>query len=300
MLIILKLASSVKSEYPDHVSFAPFRGTPSAADPCSIRQLLVSKESMAKSSGRLRNAAPVKSAIHSVEGQAIQNAILRGLPRKERETVCSKLEYLEFPTHCVLNEISEPIEFGYFMNSGLASILNVTSEGKSVEVGLTGKEGFVGLPLLIRFRSSPTRAVVQIAGSAFRLTAKDFASAARECPELLRSLNRYSQEFALQVTKVAACNRLHNVNHRLACWLLMSQDRVGGSSFLLTQEFLSHMLGTRRASVTVAASVLQKAGLITYKRGKVTIQKRSGLEKAACECYGTLTRQLKKWDRESR
>jgi CRP-like cAMP-binding protein len=210
------------------------------------------------------------------------------------------MEFLQFSTCCVLNEIAEPIENTYFINSGLASILTVMPSGKSVEVGLVGAEGWVGLPLLVGFKTSPTRAVTQIAGTAFRVSAKDFASVLRECPELSRLLQRYSQEFALQVTQVAACNRLHNVNQRLARWLLVSQDRVGGSNFLMTQEFLSFMLGTRRASVTVAAGVLQKAGLITYKRGKVTIENRPELEKAACDCYGILARQLKQWRRESR
>jgi CRP-like cAMP-binding protein len=254
---------------------------------------------MAKAFRRLRITASVKPAIHPFKGQTIHNAILRALPRQEREAVCSMLEFIEFPTHCVLNEIAESIDYGYFINSGLASILNVTLEGKSVEVGLTGKEGFVGLPLLVGFRTSPTRAVSQIAGTAFRVSAEDLKNLLRRCPQLLRLLHRYSQEFGLQVTQVAVCNRLHRVDQRLARWFLMSQDRMGGSSFLLTQEFLSHMLGTRRASVTIAAGVLHRAGLITYQRGKVTIEKRAGLEKAACECYGKLTRQLKKWHRDS-
>ena len=255
---------------------------------------------MAKISGQLRKTTPIQPAIYPFDGQTIHNAILCGLPRKEREAVCSKLEFIEFPTYCILNEIAEPIHHGYFIDSGLASILNVTLAGKSVEVGLTGKEGFVGLPLLVGFRTSPTRAVAQIAGTAFRISAKDLIHLFHGCPQLLKLLHRYSQEFALQVTQVAVCNRLHRVDQRLARWFLMSQDRMGGSSFLLTQEFLSHMLGTRRASVTIAAGVLHRAGLITYKRGKVIIENRSGLEKAACECYGKLNRQLKKWHSESR
>ncbi|MBZ5645168.1 MAG: Crp/Fnr family transcriptional regulator [Acidobacteriia bacterium] len=239
-----------------------------------------------------------KPTIRPFAGQSIHNSILLGLPPKERKMVCAKLEFVEFPTRFLLNEIGKPIEFAYFIDSGLASVLNVTSQGKSVEVGLSGKEGFVGLPLLVGFRNSPTRAVAQIAGTAFRVSADDLANLLPRCPHLLKRLHRYTQEFALQVTQVAACNRLHRVDQRLARWFLMSQDRMGGSSFMLTQEFLSHMLGTRRASVTIAAGILHKAGLITYRRGKVSIENRAGLEKAACECYGSLTRQLKQWRRQ--
>ncbi|MBZ5661047.1 MAG: Crp/Fnr family transcriptional regulator [Acidobacteriia bacterium] len=250
---------------------------------------------MTRAFARLGNTTSLKSGIHPFPGQPVHNLILGGLPRREREAVAAKLQFIEFPTHCVLNEIAGPIRYGYFIDSGLASILNVTSEGKSVEVGLTGKEGFVGLPLIVGFDTSPTRAVTQIAGTAFRVSARDLKSLFRDCPQLLKLLHRYSQEFALQITQVAACNRLHRVDQRLARWFLMSQDRLGGSSFLLTQEFLSHMLGTRRASVTTAAGVLHKAGFITYRRGKVTIEDRAGLEKAACGCYASLTRQLKQW-----
>jgi CRP-like cAMP-binding protein len=255
---------------------------------------------MTKKSGRLRTIPTAPLAIHPFQGHAIHNAILLALPRKEREAVCAKLEFVEFPTYCILNEMAEPIDQGYFIDSGLASILNVTLEGKSVEVGLTGREGFVGLPLIVGFRTSPTRAVSQIAGTAFRIGAKDLGKLLPRCPQLLRLLHRYSQEFGLQVTQVAVCNRLHRVDKRLARWFLMSQDRMGGASFLLTQEFLSHMLGSRRASVTIAAGVLHKRGLITYRRGQVTIENRAGLEKAACECYGKLTSQLKRWRRNSR
>ena len=255
---------------------------------------------MTKKLGRLRYTTSAQLAVHPVKDHSVENAILLGLPPKERKAVFSRMEFVEFPIRFLLNEIAEPIQYGYFINSGLASILNVTSEGKSVEVGLTGREGFVGLPLLVGFLTSPTRAVTQIAGTAFRVSAKDLIHLFPKCPQLVKLLNRYSQEFALQVTQVAVCNRLHRVDQRLARWFLMSQDRMGGSSFLLTQEFLSHMLGTRRASVTIAAGVLHKAGLITYKRGKVTIKNRPGLEKASCECYAKLTGQLKKWHGKSR
>lgn len=230
---------------------------------------------------------------------AVANKILRGLPRKEYKAVFPRLEWVDLPVHTVLNEVGKPIEYGYFMNGGCASVLIVLAGGKSVEVGLAGSEGFVGVPLVAGFKSSSTRVIVQIAGSAFRISTKDLVRFLRECPVLERSLQQHSQEMSLQSTQVAACNRLHDVDQRLARWLLMSQDRVGGSVVALTQEFLAHMLGTRRASVTVAAGSLQKAGLIGYSRGSVTIENRAGLEAATCECYASITRQSGMWQTES-
>ena len=211
----------------------------------------------------------------------------------------AELEFVEMRSHDLLNEMGEPIEYCYFMNSGMTSILTIMGDGKGVEVGLTGKEGFIGLPLVVGLKTSATRAIVQITGSAFRLSAARALQALNKCPQLSRKLNRYSQELGMQATQVAACNRLHDVEERLARWLLMSQDRVGGEIVPLTQEFLSHMLGTRRASVTVAAGILQKAGLIKYARGSVTIVNRERLEDAACECYEIITRQARNWRNEA-
>jgi CRP-like cAMP-binding protein len=187
----------------------------------------------------------------------------------------------------------------FFLNEGLASILSITTDGKSVEVGLSGRKGFVGIPLTAGFHSSPTRVIMQVAGSGFRMAAKDLIAALRECPKLATGLQRFVQEVALQSSQVAACNRLHEVDERLARWLLMSHERLGGDLIPLTQEFLAHMLGTRRASVTVAAGMLQKAGLITYTRGAVRIKSRTQLEDAACDPYGILTQQIVKWRAEA-
>jgi CRP-like cAMP-binding protein len=231
---------------------------------------------------------------------SIQNEILLGLPRKERALVLSKSEFVALPARTVLSEMAGPIEYCYLLNSGVVSIIHVMSDGKSVEVGLTGKEGFVGLPLIVGYRTSPTRAIVQIEASGYEIRARDLKNALGNCPRLEESLHRYSQELSIQAIQIAACNRLHEVDERLARWLLMSQDRVGESTFPLTQEFISHMLGTRRASVTVAACILQKAGLITYRRGQVTIENRAGLESASCECYDAINQQIERWHRDSR
>ena len=172
-------------------------------------------------------------------------------------------------------------------------------DGKSVEVGLAGKEGFIGLPLVVGLSTSATRVIMQVSGSAYRTSSKDFAKVLSACPTLEEKLSRYSLDLGMQAIHVAACNRLHEVEERLARWLLMSQDRLGGDLVPLTQEFLAHMLGTRRASVTVAAGILQKAGLITYNRGHVRIESRERLEDAACECYAAMKKQSSMWNQEA-
>jgi CRP-like cAMP-binding protein len=229
----------------------------------------------------------------------VRNQILLALPAVERDILFTKLEFIEMPTHFTLHEPGEPITHAYFVNDGLASVLSVMKDGKSVEVGLAGKEGFIGLPLVIGFSTSGTQVVMQVKGSAYRVAAAGFKDALSRCPQLELALNRYVQSLSLQAVQVAACNRLHEVDERLARWLLMSQDRLGGDIVPLTQEFLAHMLGTRRASVTIAAGILQKAGLITYNRGSVKIKDRSRLEDAACECYSAIVLQSERWTKEA-
>ena len=247
-----------------------------------------------------RNGGGSGKAASGVDGHTKHNKILLGLPAKEAEVVFALLEFVVLPINTILHDVSEPIKFAYFINEGLASIVNVMADGKSVEVGLTGKEGFTGTPLLAGLRSSFTRAITQIAGSAFRIKSAELVALLPDCPKLDMALNRFVQELAMQSSQVAACNRLHEVEERLARWLLMCQDRIGGNQVPLTQEFLAHMLGTRRASVTVAAGILQKAGLITYHRGLVKIESRSMLEDAVCECYGAMSQQLQTWQKESK
>jgi CRP-like cAMP-binding protein len=244
---------------------------------------------------RLVNASPA-----GTDGSRnnLLNLILLGLPAHELGAALKKLEFMELPTHFILHEAAEPLTHAYFINSGLASVLSVMTDGKSVEVGLAGKEGFIGLPLVVGLSTSPTQVIMQVAGNAYQMSAADFKEILPHSPVLEKRLNRYAQTLGMQATHVAACNRLHEVDERLARWLLMSQDRLGGDVVPLTQEFLAHMLGTRRASVTVAAGILQKAGFITYNRGSVRIDDRSGLEDAACECYVSIKQQTEKWEKE--
>jgi CRP-like cAMP-binding protein len=243
--------------------------------------------------------SPLKLAASDGDGNHIQNGILLGLPPKESAMLFPKLELVRLKTHHVLHEPGDSLKSAYFCNSGLISILSVFPDGKGVEVGLIGKEGFVGLPLVAGFRTSPTRAVTQIEASAFRVDGETLMVILRQCPILERRLQQFSQILAMQVTQIAACNRLHEVDERLARWLLMSADRTGSDSVPLTHELLAQMLGTRRSSVTVAAGILQKAGLIAHTRGDVNIVDRPNLEEASCECYGIMQRQVREWQDDS-
>jgi CRP-like cAMP-binding protein len=230
----------------------------------------------------------------------VYNEILLDLPPNEFELLFPKLEFMRLKTHHLLHEPGDTLKSAYFCNSGLISILSVFPDGKSVEVGLVGKEGFVGLPLVVGFPTASTRATTQIEATAFRVDGETLTKILPYCPTLERSLQQFAQIAAMETTQIAACNRLHEVTERLARWLLMSADRIGLNSVALTQDLLAQMLGTRRSSVTVAAGLLQKAGMITYSRGDVKIVDRQKLEEAACECYGIMRRRVKEWRGVSR
>jgi CRP-like cAMP-binding protein len=241
-----------------------------------------------------------QGAAPLIEGNPVHNEILLGLPSQECDFIFSELTFVPLKTHDVLQEAEEPIKYAYFVDSGMVSILSVMQDGKSVEVGLTGKEGCTGLQLAAGFKTSDTRALVQIMGTAFRITGSSLLKALQVCPTLGKRMQQYGFLLAMQGAQVAACNRLHEVDERLARWLLMSQDRIGvdGGIVPLTHEFLAHMLGTRRSSVTVAAGLLAKSGLITYSRGQVKIENRSRLEDAACECYDLIRKHTARWNKE--
>jgi CRP-like cAMP-binding protein len=212
--------------------------------------------------------------------------------------VFREVEFVRLKGRQLLHEVGDTLKSAYFCNEGMISILSVFPDGTGVEVGLVGKEGFVGLPLVAGFRSAATRAVVQMEATAFRLDARALAATIRECPTLKEKLEQFSQMSGMEVTHIASCNRLHEVEERLARWLLMCADRVGTTALPLTQELLAQMLGTRRSSVTIAAGVLQKAGLISYSRGNLNIDNRFQLEEAACICYKLMREQTLKWNGE--
>jgi CRP-like cAMP-binding protein len=219
------------------------------------------------------------------DGNPVHNETLLALPSSEFDLLSSKLEFLQLQSRQLFHEAGQSIKSVYFLNSGLASVLSVMSDGRSVEVGLIGKEGFIGLGMIAGFRRSSARVVAQTDSTAFRIDAGALLALLPGCPQLTIGLRRFSQIAAVQMTQISACNRLHKVDQRFARWLLMSHDRIGAKLLPLTQDFLAQMLGTRRSSVTVAALRLQRAGTISYTRGNVTIINRAALEKSACECY---------------
>jgi CRP-like cAMP-binding protein len=232
------------------------------------------------------------------DGTDLGNLILRGLSPQECDRIVPTLEFVRLKLHQVLHEVGDTIRSGYFLNTGLGSVLTVQPDGKSVEVGLIGKEGFVGLPVIFGFKTSATRVVTQADGTAYRVDVQTLLKVLPHCPRLERELQRFSMILGMQSTQLAACNRLHEVVERLARWLLMSHDRIGGKTLPLTQEFLGQMLGTRRASVSEAAGILQKAEMISYTRGTVTILDRGKLEQCACDCYQIIQQQRQNWEAE--
>ena len=252
----------------------------------------------------MANKNRVSSAIapkinRVIEGNPVQNSILLGLPAQEYDLLSPQLTFLEMRTHDVLQESEQIIRYAYFIESGLESILSIMDEGKTVEVGLFGKEGCTALPLVASLKTSAARIVTQIPGTAFRMTSQALGKALPQCAALVTRMQQFGHIMAMQGAQVAACNRLHEVDERLARWLLMSQDRIESDVIPLTHEFLAHMLGTRRSSVTVAAGLLAQAGLISYNRGEVKIEDRARLEDAACECYGLIVRHTATWNKEA-
>jgi CRP-like cAMP-binding protein len=232
------------------------------------------------------------------DGKQIGNLILLSIPR--REELLLSLEFMRLKPHQVLHEAGEVIKSVYFINSGLSSVLTVQPDGKSVGVALIGKEGFVGVPVVFGFKTNPLRVVVQGEATSYRIDITTLRKILPKRPALERHLQRFAMILAMQSTQLAACNRLHDVEERLSRWLLMSHERLSDESMPLTHDFLAQMLGTRRSSVSVAASILQKAGIISYTRGNVTILDTSKLAEAACDCYQIIRRQRRNWQAETR
>lgn len=220
-----------------------------------------------------------------VSGRPVGNEILNSIPEAEYNRVLPELEFIQLPHHHILHEAGERLEFAYFLNEGLASLVVLTSDGRSVEVSIVGHEGIVGTPLAVGLHRGPYRSIMQISGTAFRMRAELLEQLLEQTPELRLLLNRFVLIQGLQIAQIAACNRLHEIEQRLARWLLMCQDRVESEYLPVTHEFLAQMLGTGRPSVSLAAGILQKAGTIENARGNVKILNRPELEKAACECY---------------
>ncbi len=213
------------------------------------------------------------------------NSILDRLPSTQREALLARMEMIELPVGAVLTRPGELPKYAHFMISGITSVVTNMKDGGAAEVGLIGKEGLVEAMHLLGPANSPTTAFVQVAGSALRIPFRDIQKEALAWGPLLLGILEFVQRHNFALTQLAACNGLHEIEERLARWLLMVQDKVESPRFDLTQEFLATMLGARRTSVTMAAGRLQQNGLITYSRGRMHILERERLENAACECY---------------
>jgi CRP-like cAMP-binding protein len=221
-------------------------------------------------------------------GRAVDNVILLSLPSHEYALIRPHLEPTEMPQYVILEEPGEKIEYTYFLNVGMVSVVALSRDGRSVEVGIVGREGMIGMSLIAGLRDSTFRSIVQMEGTGVRVRAEVFHDVMHSAPVLRNELSRFALVHGMQSAQLAACNRLHEVEQRLARWLLMCQDRFDCPWLPLTHEFLAQMLGTGRPSVTLAAGALESAGLIENLRGTVKILNRKSLEQAACECYGVI------------
>lgn len=223
---------------------------------------------------------------------APMNRLLAALPPEEWEIVRAGLEEVPLPFRQGLYAPEQPVEYVYFPHSGVVSLVTEFEDGSSVEVGTVGPEGIVGLPIFLEDETMAGRAFVQVPGNAARIRVDAYKRAIDACPQLHRLLSRYTLALVNMLAQNSACNRTHGVEERLARWLLMTQDRVHEPTFPLTQEFIAQMLGVSRPTVSTTASILQKAGFVTYVRGMITVTDRPGLEAASCECYRVIRRQF--------
>ena len=222
------------------------------------------------------------------EGKPVSNRILLSLPEGEYHILRPLLTFVQMPHHASLHEPGERLEYVYFPNRGLVSMVVAMKEGKTVEVGVVGNEGLVGTPAIVGMNRSPHRAVVQIAGNGHRVRVDALRTMLPSTPELQFMTSRHAVIQGMQAGQSAACNRLHGIEQRLARWLLIMQDRMDEGTLRITHHFLATMLGTDRPSVSLAAGILQRKGTIEYSRGSVRILNRKGLEESACECYGVM------------
>jgi CRP-like cAMP-binding protein len=215
----------------------------------------------------------------------LQNRLISALPPDTSDCLRPNLIPVMLSLGEIIYDRGESPEHMYFPAGAVISLLYITEDGASVEIGMVGNDGVVGVALLMGRDTMPYRAIVQVAGVAFKLRAKLLQHEFARSSLVQQVLLCYIHELLAQISQTAVCNRLHAVEKRLCRWLLLSHDRAQSNHLAMTQEFISNMLGARRESVTVAAARLQDSGLIDYSRGHITIRNRTGLESAACECY---------------
>lgn len=213
------------------------------------------------------------------------NQILKALPNSQYQRIASHLKQVNLSSGEILLEPGEEVREIYFPQTAMISLVSIMMDGSTTEIGLIGNEGMVGLPAILGGKSTTSRSIVQIAGVALKVPAEIILREFHRGEKLQQLVLLYTQALLTQVSQSAACNRQHKIEERLARWLLSVQDCVLQDELPLTQEFIANMLGTRRSGVTVAAGILQQAGIIRYSRGRITILNREDLEARSCECY---------------
>ena len=221
-----------------------------------------------------------------------QNHLFLALPSEARERVFPHLELVQMPLGHVLYESGTTLQHVYFPTDAIISLLYVMEDGASAEIAIVGNEGLIGIALFMGGETTPSRAVVQSAGRAFRLDARLLKEEFRRAGPMQRLLLRYTQALITQMAQTAVCNRHHSIDQQLCRWLLLSLDRLGSNELRMTQELIANMLGVRRPGVTEAAMKLQDAGLIRYSYGHIAVLDRPGLEKRVCECYAVVKREF--------
>ena len=219
-----------------------------------------------------------------------KNQLLAALPDAEWKRWRPQLELVEMPLGQVLYESGGTLSHVYFPTTAIVSLLYVMENGASAEIAVVGNEGVVGISLFMGGESTPSRAVVQSAGQGFRLKAQLMKDEFKKAP-VLHLMLRYTQTLITQMAQTAVCNRHHSLDQQLCRWLLLSLDRLQGNELVMTQELIANMLGVRREGVTEGALKLQKAGLISYTRGRISVLDRQGLEQRTCECYAVVKKE---------
>ncbi|MDZ4760320.1 MAG: Crp/Fnr family transcriptional regulator [Alphaproteobacteria bacterium] len=229
-----------------------------------------------------------------IDQMGVRNKILRALPPAEFKLVMGSVTRIELELGQNLHRAGDIIDYLYFIDSGFTSVLTVLSDGQPLEIGLIGREGLVGVNVVLGATNSYSETMCQTSGGAWRIPAAAFRDLLPRCPRLAELLLRYIYVFNIQVAQTAACNAHHDLGQRLARWLLAAHDRSEVPELSLTQDLIAVMLGVRRSTVSIAAATLQKAGVIRYQHGRITILDRGGLENAACECYESVASEYRR------
>jgi len=224
----------------------------------------------------------------------LKNHLLAALAPDVQHRLLPQLEWISLPLGMVLYESGDTLQHVYFPTDSIVSLLYVMEDGASAEISVVGNDGFIGIAILMGGESTPSRAIVQSGGTAYRLSASRFKEEFHRDTGTLHLMLRYSQALLTQMAQTAVCNRHHSIDQQLCRWLLLSLDRLSGNQVTMTQELIANMLGVRREGVTEAAGKLQRQGVIEYSRGRLTVLNRPRLEELCCECYAVVRKETQR------